>query len=189
MLNSKASPHSWMCSLIRWNNRMWGKAFRGDDGSQVRRKRPVRPCGLTSKGLSLCLFELNYRIRGRTLRDESLETNTARDLKQVVRMFVEMDVGPVSPSSTSQDARHRAQKWNVGLERRKERETFCGRLRKRTPFLRWRAQLNRIRGKALWNESLETNTAKDSERVVWMFVEVDVVSAFSSSTPDVRHPT
>ena len=37
--------------------------------------------------------------------------------------------------------RHRAQKWNVGLERRKERETFCGRLRKRTPFLRWRAQL------------------------------------------------
>ena len=37
--------------------------------------------------------------------------------------------------------RHRDQKWNVGLERRKERETFCGRLRKRTPFLRWRAQL------------------------------------------------
>ena len=59
------------------------------------------------------------RIRGRTLRDESLETNTARDLIQVVRMFVEMDVGPVSPSSTSQDARHRAQKWNVGPERRK----------------------------------------------------------------------
>ena len=41
------------------------------------------------------------RIRGRTLRDESLETNTARDLEQVVRMFVEMDVGPVSPSSTT----------------------------------------------------------------------------------------
>ena len=38
--------------------------------------------------------------------------------------------------------RHRAQKWNVGLERRKERETFCGRLRKRTPFLRWRTQLH-----------------------------------------------
>ena len=37
--------------------------------------------------------------------------------------------------------RHRVQKWNVGLERLKERETFCGRLRKRTPFLRWRAQL------------------------------------------------
>ena len=148
---------------------MWEKAFIGDDGSQVRRKRPVRPCGLTSKGLSLCLFELNYRIRGRTLRDESLETNTARDLKQVVRMFVEMDVGPVSPSSTTwyekkrletnhwtgvtqgtwnkscgyygkwtsfllfrvrmpriyKDVRHRAQKWNVGPERRKERETFC----------------------------------------------------------------
>ena len=40
-----------------------------------------------------------------------------------------------------QDVRHRAQKWNVGLERRKERETFCGRLRKRTPFLQCRTQL------------------------------------------------
>ena len=88
------------------------------------------------------------RIRGRTLRDESLETNTARDLIQVVRMFVEMDVGPVSPSSTSQDARHRAQKWNVGPERRKERETFCGRFGKRTPFLRWRAQLHDMRKNA-----------------------------------------
>ena len=87
---------------------MWEKAFIGDDGSQVRRKRPVRPCGLTSKGLSLCLFELNYMIRGRTLRDESLETNTARDLIQVVRMFVEMDVGPVSPSSTTQDVRQKS---------------------------------------------------------------------------------
>jgi len=37
----------------------------------------------------------------------------------------------------------RVQKWNVGLERRKERETFCGRLRKRTPFLRLWAQLHK----------------------------------------------
>ena len=40
---------------------MWEKAFIGDDGSQFRRKRSVRPCGLNSKGLSLCLFELNYK--------------------------------------------------------------------------------------------------------------------------------
>ena len=46
---------------------------------------------------------------------------------------------------------------------------------------------NRIRRKAFRNESLETNNAKDSERVVRMFVEVDVVSAFLSSTlQDVR---
>ena len=73
------------------------------------------------KGLSLCLFELNYRIRGRTLRDESLETNTARDLEQVVRMFVEMDVGPVSPSSTTQDTReilHSAKDLGVGIASR-----------------------------------------------------------------------
>ena len=36
--------------------------------------------------------------------------------------------------------------------------------------------------KAIRNESLETNNVKDSERVVRMFVEVDVVSAFSNST-------
>jgi len=36
--------------------------------------------------------------------------------------------------------RHRVQKWNVGPERRKERETFCGRFGKRTPFLRRRTQ-------------------------------------------------
>ena len=34
-------------------------------------------------------------------------------------MFVEMDVGPVSPNSTTQDTSHRVQKWNVGPEQRK----------------------------------------------------------------------
>ena len=38
---------------------MWEKAFIGDDGSQFSRKRSERPCGLNSKGLSLCFFELN----------------------------------------------------------------------------------------------------------------------------------
>ena len=46
---------------IRKIPRMWEKAFRGDDGSQFSRKRPERPCGLNSKGLSLCFFELNYK--------------------------------------------------------------------------------------------------------------------------------
>ena len=36
--------------------------------------------------------------------------------------------------------------------------------------------------KGLRNESLEINNARDSERVVRLFVEVDVVSDFSSST-------
>ena len=88
------------------------------------------------------------RIRGRTLRDESLETNTARDLIQVVRMFVEMDVGPVSPSSTTQDTSHRVQKWNVGPEYRKRLEQPCGYFGKRTPFLRWRVQLQETRANA-----------------------------------------
>ena len=100
-----------------------------------------------------------------------------------MRTYQEMDVGPVSPSSTTtgcegewsafdplpkltqasdkdvriivgkeresyepefnynQDTRHRVQKWNVGPEHRKERETFCGCFGKRTPFLRLRARL------------------------------------------------
>ena len=49
------------------------------------------------------------RIRGRTLRTETLDRSNARDLEQVVRMFVEMDVGPVSPSSTTQDVRQKSQ--------------------------------------------------------------------------------
>ena len=44
-----------------------------------------------------------HRIRGRTLRTESLDRSNARDLAQVVRLLREVDVSPVSPSSTSQD--------------------------------------------------------------------------------------
>ena len=40
----------------------------------------------------------------------------------------------------------------------------------------------RIREKALRNESLDRSNARDSERVVRLLREVDVVSAFSSST-------
>ena len=66
------------------------------------KKRNVkRSADVSGNARHFCDGELNYTIRERTLRDESLETNTARDLIQVVRMFVEMDVGPVSPSSTT----------------------------------------------------------------------------------------
>ena len=41
-----------------------------------------------------------HRIRGRTLRTESLDRSNARDLAQVVRILREVDVSPVSPSST-----------------------------------------------------------------------------------------
>ena len=63
------------------------------------------------------------RIRRRTLRPESLDWYAARDSERVVRTYQEMDVWPVSLNSTTdhpqQDVRHRVQKWNVGLERRK----------------------------------------------------------------------
>ena len=44
---------------------------------------------------------------------------------------------------------NRVQKWNVGPEHRKERETFCGCFGKRTPFLRLRAQLQQDVSKGL----------------------------------------
>ena len=44
-----------------------------------------------------------HRIRGRTLRTETLDRSNARDLAQVVRILREVDVSPVSPSSTTQD--------------------------------------------------------------------------------------
>jgi len=129
-------------------------------------------------------------------------------LEQVVRMFVEMDVGSVSPSSTSgyeekrleaktvrgfdasgqndredktrkawasafpssttQDTSHRAQKWNVGPEYRKRLGQLCGYFGKRTPFLRWRVQLHRIREKSftvrrIWVWAL---------LLVWYFITV-----------------
>ena len=149
--------------------RMWDIALRNGTLDSNAGRNVKRSADVWGNARHFCDGELNYTIRERTLRDESLETNTARDLIQVVRMFVEMDVGPVSPSSTTwyekkrsetnhwtgvtqgtwnkscgyygkwtsfllfrvrmpriyKDVRHRAQKWNVGPERRKERETFC----------------------------------------------------------------
>ena len=54
--------------------------------------------------LELLLFRTQlHRIRGRTLRTESLDRSNARDLAQVVRLLREVDVSPVRPSSTTQD--------------------------------------------------------------------------------------
>ena len=82
-------------------------------------------------------------IREKAVRNESLDRSNARDLEQVVRTYQEVDVSPVSPSSTN---RMRAIAFRNGtLEnssqceefetKEKERETFCGCFGKRTPFL------------------------------------------------------
>ena len=92
---------------------------------------------------------LNKRIREKAIRNESLDRNTEKNVKRSA-VFREAELHSAKfrvsafSSSTTQDVSNRVQKWNVGLERRKERETFCGRLRKRTPFLRLRAQLRRM---------------------------------------------
>ena len=66
----------------------------------------------------------------------------ARDLEQVVRTNLERLEPLLFRTQLHQDASNRVQKWNVGPEHRKERETFCGCFGKRTPFLRLRAQLH-----------------------------------------------
>ena len=92
---------------------------------------------------------LNKRIREKAIRNESLDRNTEKNVKRSA-VFREAELHSAKfrvsafSSSTTQDVSNRVQKWNVGLERRKEHETFCGRLRKRTPFLRLRAQLRRM---------------------------------------------
>ena len=40
-------------------------------------------------------------IREKAVRNESLDRSNARDLEQVVRLLREVDVSPVSPSSTT----------------------------------------------------------------------------------------
>ena len=83
-------------------------------------------------------------MREKALRNESLDQNNAKDCLQSCgysgkwTSFLPFRV-------QLQDVRYRAQKGNVGPERRKERETFCRRFGKRTPFLRWRAQLHDTR--------------------------------------------
>ena len=48
-------------------------------------------------------------MRGRTLRTETLDRSNARDLEQVVRILREVDVSPVSPSSTTRMAERQKQ--------------------------------------------------------------------------------
>ena len=108
-------------------------------------------------------LSLNNRIRRKEFRNESLETNNAKDSERVVCTFGETHAISAMTSSTLQDTRHRDQKWTVGPKHRKERETFCGCLGKRTPFLRLRVQLYRIRDIATRNGPLDRNNVSGLE--------------------------
>ena len=83
--------------------------------------------------------------------------------------------------------------WDVGIANNVERflyRTFGNGfpalltlyIRKWTPFLRWRVQLHRIRGRTPRTETLDWYDAKDSERVVRTYQEVDVSPVSPSST-------
>ena len=81
--------------------RMWGIALRNGTLDRNAGRNVKRSADVSGNARHFCDGELNYMIWERTLRTESLDRSNARDLEQVVRMFVEMDVGPVSPSSTT----------------------------------------------------------------------------------------
>ena len=104
------------------------------------------------------------RIRGRTLRDESLETNTARDLEQVVRMFVEMDVGPVSPSSTTWYEKKRSETNHWSKPTQASLKTMCVWVGKQN-FTVWSFAflLFRVRMPRMWGRKTEDK----KELTVW----------------------
>ena len=83
----------------------------------------------------------NKRIREKALRNESLETNNARDCSQSCG-YLSKWTSFLPFRVQLKDVSNRVQKWNVGPEHRKGRETFRGCFGKRTPFLRLRAQLH-----------------------------------------------
>ena len=67
---------------------------------------------------------LNNRIREKAIRNESLDRNTEKNVKRSA-VFREAELHSEKfrvsafSSSTTQDVSNRAQKWNVGPERRK----------------------------------------------------------------------
>ena len=67
---------------------------------------------------------LNNRIREKAIRNESLDRNTEKNVKRSA-VFREAELHSAKfrvsdfSSSTTQDVSNRAQKWNVGPERRK----------------------------------------------------------------------
>ena len=80
-----------------------------------------------------------------------------------------------------QDTSHRVQKWNVGPEYRKRLEQPCGYFGKRTPFLRWRVQLQGYEGERSGLKHW-TETTEGTENVLRTFWEVDVSPVSPSST-------
>ena len=103
--------------------------------------------------IKICFVD-TIRIRGRTLRPESLDWYAARDSERVVRTYQEMDVRPVSLSSTTDHPENRM--WDIALRngtlenplqcegfeiKGKGRETFCECFGERTPFQQGRVQL------------------------------------------------
>ena len=153
--------------------RMWEKAFIGDDGSQFSRKRSVRPCGLNSKGLSLCLFELNYRMWGR--KTEAKNEFTVRSHSAFVEFQIIHTVNDFSQSLLDfLESRVMKRKSINHCEERSEME----RLRKRTPFLRWRAQLqtgcetSRLVSQVFWQA---TQNKLSKSTILWYFMLITFI--------------
>ena len=93
-------------------------------------------------GRDFCDDEFNYTgYEGEWSAFDPLPKLTQASDKDV-RIIIGKERESYEPEfNYNQDTRHRVQKWNVGPEHRKERETFCGYFGKRTPFLRCRVQL------------------------------------------------
>ena len=70
------------------------------------KRKSISYCAIRDFAISAMANSTKLRIRERTIRAESLDQNNARDSERVVRIFLEVDVGPVSSSSTTQNDSH-----------------------------------------------------------------------------------
>ena len=111
MQNSKTSLHSWMSFLIRWNNRMWGKAFSQYSQCEcwvtVRRlaaRDLVQVVRTNLERLEPLLFRTQlHRMWAIALRNGTLDRNAGRDSERVVRRFRETHAISAIVNSTTQD--------------------------------------------------------------------------------------
>ena len=134
---------------IRKIPRMWEKAFRGDDGSQFSRKRPERPCGLNSKGLSLCFFELNYKQDTRANAQGRIIGNKHHKALGTSRADVCWNGRrPCEPEFNSRIRGKAVRNGPLDRSDVKNVKRSADDSGKWTPFLLFRVQLLRIRGKS-----------------------------------------
>ena len=133
------------------------KAVRNESLETNNARDCLQSCGYLSKWTSFLLFRVRMlRIRGRTLRTEPLDRSNARDSERVVRILREVDVSPVSPSSTTWYEKKRLETNHWSKPTQASLKTMCVWFEKWTSFLLFRVRMLRK-----WGRKTYVTTFKD----------------------------